>query len=254
MSEEFVNRVIKLGSQTSGRDKLYRTFQYGSKFLGWCLEQGSGDQDLIQKIKALERTLSTSRKLLRLGKSLDMLTGALKTIHLEDTFLQVTITLSKLNQALYLLIDHALWAHRIGIVKANNERLTTLSSRFWLATLILNLSRDLYELMNVVNNAIDVYMKQREHRHGDSPNGDLVRVETNLQFNENARQLDVLAFCLQSNKPIVLDLVKNAADLFLPLSSLGYLAIPAGIQGLCGLISSLVGLATVWDAKLKLQP
>ncbi|XP_038060021.1 peroxisomal membrane protein 11B-like [Patiria miniata] len=251
MSEEFVNKVIKLSSQTSGRDKFYRTFQYGSKFLWWCLEQGSADEDLIQKVKALERALSTSRKLLRIGKSIDLLTAALKTIHLKDTFLQVTITLSKLNQALYLLIDHALWAHRVGLVKANNERLTNLSARFWLATLILNLSRDLYELTNVINDAVDVHTK---HQRSSTPNGDVPQTESNVRVNNNVAQLDLMVFCLQSNKPIVLDLVKNAADLFLPLSSLGYLAIPAGIQGLCGLTSSIIGLATVWDAKLKLQP
>ena len=171
----------------------------------------------------------------------------MKTIHLEDTFLRVTITLSRLNQAVYLLIDHALWAHRVGIVAVDNNRLTNLSARFWLATLILNLSRDLYALMNVLNDAISLHAKRQAH-------GDVGQDDAQCCANSNSGQLDVLAFCLQRNVPVVLDLVKNTADLFLPLSSLGYLAVPVGIQGLCGLISSIVGMVTVWEDKLKIQP
>ncbi len=140
-----------------------------------------------------------------------MFTAALRTIHLQDTFLRVTITLSKLNQAVYLLIDHTLWAHRIGIVEVDSNRLTNISARFWLATLILNLSRDLYELMNVLNDAIDLYAK----RVGGGgvgnpiPNGD-----ADLQHlsNNNSSQLDIVTICLQRNMPVVLDLVKNMAD------------------------------------------
>ncbi|XP_033643833.1 peroxisomal membrane protein 11B-like [Asterias rubens] len=257
MSKDLTKKIITFSGQTAGRDKFYRTCQYGSKLLWWCLEQGSGDPDLIRKVKTLEKTIGTSRKLFRFGKSFDAITAAMKTIHLPDVFLSFTITLAKLNQSVYLLIDHTLWAHRIGLVEVDSKRLSNLSTRFWLATLILNLSRDLYELSNVLNDAMALYAKRvggggiGNHYTSNGVDG---RDSQHLSTNNNSSQLDFVILCLQQNMPVVLDLVKNTADIFLPLSSLGYLPIPVGVQGLCGLISSLVGLSTVWESTLKIQP
>lgn len=57
-----VANIIKLTEKTSGRDKLCRIVQYGSKFVYWVLEQGSLSPQLIIKLKALERSISTARK------------------------------------------------------------------------------------------------------------------------------------------------------------------------------------------------
>lgn len=54
--------IIKLTEKTSGRDKLCRVVQYGSKFVYWVLEQGAGSPELVSKLKALEGSISTARK------------------------------------------------------------------------------------------------------------------------------------------------------------------------------------------------
>lgn len=53
---------IKLTEKTSGRDKLCRVVQYGSKFVYWVLELGVGSPELVSKLKALEASISTARK------------------------------------------------------------------------------------------------------------------------------------------------------------------------------------------------
>ena len=57
-----VAKVIRLTEKTSGRDKLCRVVQYGSKFVYWVLEQGGLSEDLISKLKSLESSISTARK------------------------------------------------------------------------------------------------------------------------------------------------------------------------------------------------
>lgn len=57
-----VANIIKLTEKTSGRDKLCRIVQYGSKFVYWVLEQESLSPQLITKLKALESSISTARK------------------------------------------------------------------------------------------------------------------------------------------------------------------------------------------------
>ena len=57
-----LTKIIKVADKTSGRDKICRLLQYGSKFLYWLLEQKSLKPELIKKLKNLENTISTSRK------------------------------------------------------------------------------------------------------------------------------------------------------------------------------------------------
>ena len=54
---------------------------------------------------------------LRVGKSVDFVHSALQSLHISDNVLRWTITLSKINQAVYLLFDHIVLAGRIGIAK-----------------------------------------------------------------------------------------------------------------------------------------
>ncbi|PIK57309.1 putative peroxisomal membrane protein 11B isoform X2 [Apostichopus japonicus] len=144
-------QLIKILAQTSGRDKIYRSIQYGGKFLWWSLEQ-QGDQDeIVKKLKILETHLSTGRKLFRIANSISLLKAALTNMQNDDVVLRLVVTLSKLNSAFYLLFDHIIWANRIGLVKVDQKYYSKLSNRFWLATLILNLTRDLYEFLLLAN-------------------------------------------------------------------------------------------------------
>ena len=55
-------KVIQVTERTSGRDKLCRVVQYGSKFVSWLLEQESLSPQLVDKLRSLETSISTARK------------------------------------------------------------------------------------------------------------------------------------------------------------------------------------------------
>ena len=168
--------------------------------------------------------------------------------------MRVTITLSKLNQALYLFIDHIIWAHRVGIVKIDNKYYSDLSSRFWLATLILNLSRDLYQIAVLLEDtAKQNRLLEKERQLEQTSNGTRAYADGPVTSSGKITYSDFME-CLRENPQVTLDTVKNGTDLFLPLSSLGYVDISPGLVGLFGLISSVVGVVTVWNSKLKLSP
>lgn len=82
--------------------------------------------------------------------------------------------------------------------------------------------------------------------------------ETTATYNErqtsNAGALSVVVQCVCDNKPVFLDLVKNVSDLVLPLNTLGKVNASTGVQGSLGIISSMIGVATVWNPTLKLVP
>jgi len=244
MNSEFVSNLIKFNSQTNGRDKLCRLFQYGCRLAWGQLERGD-HKDLIQVMKNIEYAFSMTRKLLRFGKSLDFIQGAMKSIHLSDIVLRITLTLSKINQACYLLFDHFLWFNNVGAVKLDKQYWSEVSARFYLATLILNTVRDVYDIYCLVIKELKSRATNSQgssYKNGDSNHEDVVRHQPSI--------VEVL----QSNAPLVLDSVKNLFDLAIPMSTLGMLKLSPRQQGMLGVVSSYLGVVTVWNPKLRLVP
>ena len=235
MARDLINHIIEYNKIAAGRDKLCRVFQYGSKFGWWYCEVRDIDPDIVKKLKALESALSTTRKALRFGKSFDMLQSSLKAMHISDILYRFTISFARLNQALYLLYDHLVWLSRVGLIKDEKKKYTNTSYRFWLVSLIFNLVRNIYDIYKIYSTKTE----RNQSREGSC--------------SRSPKQGGFANYVLE-NKPVFLDTVKNAADLTIPMGNLGYMNIPAGVQGLMGVLSSLIGMATIWNSNLKLVP
>ena len=106
------------------------------------------------------------------------------------------------------------------------------SNRFWFFAIFLGLVRDVYELLKAL----------REER------------ERLSQYQSYESVSNKAVWRVLQNKPdITVDIIKNCADLLIPLSRLDVLYVPSGIVGLLGVISSLAGLAGVYNRQLKLK-
>ena len=104
----------------------------------------------------------------------------------------------------------------------------------------LGLMRDFYELFRAVH-----VERKRLQQYSSGPDsketGAVVSTWTLVQN-------------VASNNPaIVVDLVKNSADIWLPISRLDILYIPSGIVGLLGVVSSLAGITADFNEQLKLK-
>lgn len=199
------------------------------------------DFNCVCRLKILYYFISV----LRFGKSLDFIQGALKSLHLKDTVLRLTLTLSKINQACYLLFDHFLWFHNVGAVKLDKQFWSEVSSRFYLATLLLNLIRDFYDIYCVLKRDLLLFNRKKsssEYKNGDS------------NYKSVRRHQTTIVEVLDQNKPLVIDTVKNLFDLAIPMSTLKMISLSPQKQGLFGVISSLLAAVTVWDPKLKIIP
>lgn len=186
---------------------------------------------------------------LRFGKSFDFFHGALKTMHLSDVVLRLTLTLSKINQACYLLVDHLVWMGRVGLVQIDMKKWLDVSARFWLVSIMLNLVRDVYDMARLLIEALQrrkAVLRRSHYNNGDA------------QYKDKEKKVlshsDLVMKCVSENKPLILDFVKNGADFFLPMSSLGHIQTSAGTQGILGVLSSVIGILTVWNPLLRLVP
>ncbi|KAK7116831.1 peroxisomal membrane protein 11B-like [Littorina saxatilis] len=253
MDGNLLGKIVKFNAQASGRDKLFRLVQYCSKFIGWYLQQASVAEDFVQKLQLISNALSTCRKFLRVGKSADFVHAALQSLHISDDVLRWTITVSKVNQAVYLVFDHIVLAGRLGIAKVDKDKWNRLSAQFWLVTLVLGMTRDVYDLINCIGRDLrdrDAKLSQQRKVSGETlDNNNLHRPRKAVPSKSR-----VVWRSVADNKPLVLDLVKNLSDLVLPLEALGHIQASPGVQGLFGVLSSVIGIVTTWEPLLRLVP
>lgn len=209
----------------------------------------------MARVRQLEAHLSLGRKLLRLGGSADALEAAKRAIHLSDAVLRFCLTLSHLNRAMYLACDNVLWAGKAGLAPAvDQEKWSQRSFRYYLFALIVNLSRDAYEIRALMERkaggqrakGAEAGRQQQQRRRAEAG---LQQLGLRLQL-----ELRLLLRVLRGNPPLLLDVLKNACDLFIPLDKLGLYRSSPAFVGLCGLASSVLSILTILHPWLKLKP
>lgn len=264
---------VRFSAQSDAKEKIFRSTQYACTLLGFTLKKCGVGSDLLNTVKQLETHVSLTRKLMRLGNSVSALEAAKRAIHLSDSVLRLCLTVAHLNRAMYFACDNVLWAGKIGLLpQLNQEQWSQRSFRYYLFALILSLTRDVYE--------IQLLMEREARRHASkstlasssssppspSPESDTLPYPVApalVSFSGAAvpdlharlrRQAHLLATVLHSNPPLLLDLLKNTCDLFIPLDRLGIYPTGQGFVGACGLASSILSILTIIHPWLKLKP
>ncbi|KAG6929273.1 peroxisomal biogenesis factor 11 beta [Chelydra serpentina] len=242
---------VQFSAKSQAKERVFRAAQYACTLLGYTLEKNGASADFLTRIKQLEAHMSLGRKLFRLGNSADALESAKRAIHLSDVVLRFCITVSNLNRAMYFACDNILWAGKSGLLPhMDQEKWSQRSFRYYFFALILNLSRDAYEIRLLMEHeACGKRPKGSETRHGLRTDSSLQQLVLRLKV-----QLHLLVHVLRSNPPLLVDVVKNTCDIFIPLDKLGLYKTNPGFVGLCGLTSSILSILTIVHPWLKLKP
>lgn len=183
---------------------------------------------------------------LRLGNAANSIVAAKQTMQLSDRVLGLCLTVANINRALYFICDNVVWARNVGLIRSiDKERWSINASRYYLFSLVMNLTRDLYVILQLMQ------QKGRDNR--------LKSLSDCPEVAEAViPELDALIFLLletlRSEPTVALDTVKNICDLFIPLDRLGIYKSSAGVVGFCGLISSLIGIITLARPTLRIKP
>lgn len=232
---------VRFNSQSQAKERVFRAAQYACTLLGYSLHRAGSAEKLRITVSQLEAHMSLTRKLLRLGNSAEALEAAKRSIHLKDSVLRLCLTLSHLNRAMYFACDNLLWAGKTGLLSSLDQRKWSQRSfRYYLLALILSLVRDVYELR--------LLMECEARSKG-------TKAEDPQTTSSGATsQVQLLLSVLHHNPPLLLDLVKNSCDLFVPLDRLGLYSTGPGWVGACGLTSSVLSILTIVHPWLKLKP
>jgi peroxin-11B len=197
-----------------------------------------------------------------------MIENALKSINLQDDFYRIIITSCHINQGCYLLMDNLLWLNSMQITILNpntSKEMNKWSNKFWLFSNILMLARDIHDLLGILFIQEESIAQKSQsdliNKYSLNQNSGAYTSNTRRPFYVSPKLLLIKiikklrrVLMDKKNRPLLLDTTKNVFDIFLPLSSLEFVKISPGTQGLCGLVSSLISLIVVFDSKYKLSP
>lgn len=258
---------VRFNTQSQAKEKVIRAAQYACTLLGYTLHKGGAAAELRKTVSQLEAHMSLTRKLLRLGNSVEALEAAKRSIHLSDSVLRLCLTISHLNRAMYFACDNVLWTGKTGLIsKLDQHKWSQRSFRYYLFALILNLTRDVYELCLLMESEARYRTAKSSSSlcpSSTSPADQLsspsspaspTTVALPVIGNWLRRQLHLVATVLYSNPPLLLDLLKNSCDIFIPLDRLGIYQTGPGFVGACGLASSVLAILTMVHPWLKLKP
>ena len=151
----------------------------------------------------------------RIGKSAEFFLLAQKELNKNGTggFLNC---IDKITSGIYLLCDHMVWLARMKLFRIQEKYWNQLAAKFWILSLMMSMLRTIYMLI--------------------------------VAFQKSSRRTD-LADCMRivaKHSDVLLDCVKNFADLLIPLNTLDVVSVPSGVVGFVGIVTSLIRMYFLW--------
>lgn len=234
-----LNNVIIFVSHSSN----YRLCQYTTKFVTSILriyytKYAKGGVKLLEflfKLRELEQYFISCRRLLSFGRCTDQLYSAIKSLQLSDPVVRMTLSTSKFWQSIQMFSDHVLWLNQMGFLKVEKQSWIDHANRFWLYSISVNLLRDFYELICVIQHR---RVRDREGLDEELSN---FTIRTPIKWIRRSPKLSC-------------DLVKNCCDFWIPYSAINKTPIHPSIIGLLGIISTSMGILQVYDREFRLSP
>ncbi|XP_028814390.1 peroxisomal membrane protein 11A [Denticeps clupeoides] len=242
---------VKFTNQSQGRDRIFRATQYACALARYLLRNESSRKALLSKLQRLESNMSSGRKLFRLGNTVNSIDAAKRSIQLSEPALCLCLSVAHASRSLYFICDNVLWAKSIGLIRNIDKEWWNLNAtRLYFLSLVMNLIRDVYSISQIMMKmSRDRGYRQKAIQHlNESPDVACAVVPELDAF------VYLLLESLKSDPSVALDTVKNLCDLFIPLDRLGIYQTNAGVTGLCGLVSSLLGILSVMKPSLKIKP
>uniref|UniRef100_A0A4W4GHX5 Peroxisomal biogenesis factor 11 alpha n=1 Tax=Electrophorus electricus TaxID=8005 RepID=A0A4W4GHX5_ELEEL len=197
---------ILLTNQSQGRDRIFRATQYACTLAKYMLRKDPTKTQMLVKLQSLESTMSSGRKLFRLGNTVNSIDAAKGTLYLTDPVLRLCLTLANLSRALYFICDNVLWARNVGLIHdIGKDRWSMNAMRYYFFSLVMNLARDAYVIAQLmVKKSQEKQYQQKANQHlSDSPDVASVIIPPLDAF------LLLLIESLRSHPALALDTIKN---------------------------------------------
>jgi len=230
-----LDSLVKFLGQTAGKDKVAKLLQYGGKLVN-ALAVAQQRAEVAGKAKKIESAASAARKVFRLGNELAELQKLRLLLRGSGLISVLTNPLSLLALArgvgmyFYWTFDHLVWAANTGLSKLDGPKYAYYGAVAWCVGLISTLLIDLHSLNRNITLRRALQLEQ-----WSSSAGAPATKEGKSVVSQQMR--DVLA----KKNEILLNCVKNVADLGVAMYLTKVVDLSQGKVGLLGVISALIG-------------
>jgi len=136
-----LSKSCKFLAATDGRDKLYKFFHYGARFLSWFCLSSLGHPQWAAYWSNIDVVMADGRKLLRLYKFLSEI-EKLGTIRESRPGLLVANLLKTLGMAGYFFFNNISWAMKFKVISGDEKKWGKLSFWAWTVGLLFALVLD----------------------------------------------------------------------------------------------------------------
>lgn len=149
----FLEKMINIINSGAGRDKMCRVIQYTIMALLPILKaRGAHFNELSARLSKLKSNMSMTRKVLRFGKEIPLITGIRNKLALHEVSPQRMIlykVLSDLTLILYFFTDHPLYLHNVGFWKYSPQFMKNcdyINNVFWLLSSLFDIMVTVVEI------------------------------------------------------------------------------------------------------------
>jgi len=225
-----LDSLVKFLGQTAGKDKIAKLLQYGGKLLNALL--AAQHAEIAGKAKKIESAASAARKVFRLGNELAELQKIRTLLKTSGTNLLANpLTLLSLARGVgmyfYWTFDHLVWAANTGLAKLDGPKYAYYGAVAWCVGLISTLLIDLHALNRTLNTQRSLQLEQWSSTGATKEGKSIV----------SQQMRDTLA----KKNEILLNCVKNVADLGVAMYLTKVVDLSQGKVGFLGVISALIG-------------
>jgi len=197
----------------------------------------------------------------------------------SNPVVRFTSAMSRISGGCYLLMDHIVCLDKLGVIsleKSFSSKLDKLCSRFWLYAILLGLLRDLYEFLQIYREEYSkkCHLTQQntsasvlDNERGSTLLNEAVTIEAEvaktIQIQKHGQfqtirkyfqRISLVGEFVQNHADITVDTSKNLCDIFLPLTSLGYLKLNPSLVSCLGVVSTILSCCPMFNPMLKMVP
>ncbi|KAL0250572.1 hypothetical protein I308_102754 [Cryptococcus tetragattii IND107] len=245
-----VNQSLAILATTVGRDKVTRLIQYLARLISWYL-LSRGRIESASRFEGLKNGLANGRKVMRLFRPAEFLQSAVNLAQRPITSLKGPGQIAHLAQigrqigyAGFHSADMIVWLAQIRFLKfdkTTTQRYVRIMYKFWLAGIVCSLVSSSASLVRLRADsrrfALSSQVAKEEEKDGRSGE------EAARQMSERRERGKAL---LDQRQTILSQLVSDSLDVWIPATGLGYTNLNDGTLGTFGVITSYMGLQTLW--------
>ncbi|KAN0038619.1 hypothetical protein ACTA71_000802 [Dictyostelium dimigraforme] len=241
---QFLESLIKLLAQTSGKDKIAKILQYGAKLLGYIFLKRS--KHWVDVMKKLETTSGSARKVWRLGNTLAEQQKILALFKVKNpfAFLNILALIRQTGMYFYWVFDHLILGTNIGLCKFDTAKLGWYSSVSWFFGLLCSIIIDLNTLAIMLKKEKSLRLTINQNKINANNNN--IDTHTITSEIDNKAIIDQFNEVIKKKNEIYLNCAKNGSDLIIASTLLKIYPFSQGTIGISGIISALIGAYQMW--------